>query len=73
MGRSKRQNERSADDQRDYEETWNQKKSQIETWMRCYRANEIHRFDQPIGKQYSYGHGLNSQVKMKRKIDKMHI
>ena len=32
-------------------------KSQIETWMRWYQANEIHRFDQPIGKQYSYGHG----------------
>ena len=32
-------------------------KSQIETWMRWYRANEIHRFDQPIGKQYSFGHG----------------
>ncbi|MFJ8063199.1 helix-turn-helix domain-containing protein [Psychrobacillus sp. NPDC096426] len=24
-------------------------KSQIETWRRWYRANEIHRFDQPIG------------------------
>ena len=32
-------------------------KSQVETWMRWYRANEIHRFDQPIGKQYSFGHG----------------
>jgi len=32
-------------------------KSQIETWMRWYRANEIYRFDQPIGKQYTYGHG----------------
>ena len=32
-------------------------KSQIETWMRWYRANEIYRFDQPIGKQYTFGHG----------------
>lgn len=32
-------------------------KSQIKTWMKWYRANEIHRFDQPIGKQYSFGHG----------------
>jgi len=32
-------------------------KSQVETWMRWYRANEIYRFDQPIGKQYTFGHG----------------
>lgn len=32
-------------------------KSQIETWMRWYRNNEMHRFDQPVGKQYMYGHG----------------
>ncbi len=31
--------------------------SQIKTWMKWYRENQIHRFDQPIGKQYSYGHG----------------
>lgn len=31
--------------------------SQIKTWMKWYRENEIYRFDQPIGKQYSYGHG----------------
>lgn len=30
-------------------------RSQIETWVIWYRANELHRFDQPIGKQYSYG------------------
>lgn len=28
--------------------------SQIKTWMKRYRTNQIHRFDQPIGKQYSY-------------------
>ena len=32
-------------------------KSQIETCMRWYRSNEIHRFDQPIGKHYTCGHG----------------
>ncbi|WP_438297040.1 IS3 family transposase [Sporosarcina sp. FA15] len=32
-------------------------KSQVETWMKWYRANEIYRFDQPIGKQYTFGHG----------------
>ncbi|EXJ24512.1 Transposase [Alkalibacterium sp. AK22] len=31
--------------------------TQIKTWMKWYRTNQIHRFDQPIGKQYSYGHG----------------
>lgn len=31
--------------------------SQIKTWMKWYRENQIHRFDQPIGKQYSFGHG----------------
>lgn len=31
--------------------------SQIKTLMKWYRENQVHRFDQPIGKQYSYGHG----------------
>ncbi len=31
--------------------------SQIKTWRQWYRTNQIHRFDQPIGKQYSYGLG----------------
>jgi transposase len=31
--------------------------SQIKTWMRWYRNGEIYRFDQPIGKQYTFGHG----------------
>ncbi|MGE6556762.1 IS3 family transposase [Exiguobacterium artemiae] len=35
-------------------------KSQVETWMRWYRSNELYRFDQPIGKQYTYGHGPDS-------------
>jgi len=34
--------------------------SQVNTWMRWYRSNEIYRFDQPIGKQYTYGHGPES-------------
>ncbi|MCZ2257579.1 helix-turn-helix domain-containing protein [Sporosarcina sp. G11-34] len=34
-----------------------QNKSQIETWMRCYRNNEFYRFDQQIGKQYTFGYG----------------
>jgi transposase len=46
--------------------------SQIKTWMKWYRENEIHRFDQPIGKQYSYGLGpdhLSEEEKKERKYD----
>lgn len=32
-------------------------KSQVETWMRWYKNGENYRFDQPIGKQYTFGHG----------------
>lgn len=32
-------------------------RSQVETWVRWYKKGEIYRFDQPIGKQYSFGHG----------------
>lgn len=32
-------------------------KSQVETWLRWYRAGEIHRLGQPVGKQYTYGKG----------------
>lgn len=46
-------------------------RSQIETWMRWYRKNELYRFDQPVGKQYSYGHGpegTSQQELMNRKM-----
>ena len=46
-------------------------RAQISTWMRWYRNNEIYRFDQPIGKQYSYGFGPDGQSeedKMSRKM-----
>ena len=44
-------------------------RSQITTWMRWYRANEFYRFDQPIGKQYTYGHGpeLSSEAEKKER------
>lgn len=32
-------------------------KSQVENRMRWYKSEEVYRFDQPIGKQYSFGHG----------------
>lgn len=31
--------------------------TQIKTWMNWYRTNQIHRFQQSVGKQYSYGKG----------------
>lgn len=46
--------------------------SQIKTWMKWYRENQVHRFDQPIGKQYSYGHGtdrLSEDEKKDRRIN----
>lgn len=32
-------------------------KTQLKTWMRWYRKGEVHRLEQPVGKQYSYGKG----------------
>jgi len=32
-------------------------KTQVKTWMRWYRAGEMQRLEQPVGKQYSYGKG----------------
>lgn len=31
---------------------------QIKAWMKWYRMRETHRFDQPLGKWYSYGKGV---------------
>ncbi|MYL36175.1 IS3 family transposase [Pontibacillus yanchengensis] len=35
--------------------------SQIKTWMKWYRDGDYYRFNQPIGKQYSYGHGPDAK------------
>ncbi|MEK5496236.1 IS3 family transposase [Bacillus sp. FSL M8-0077] len=46
--------------------------SQIKTWMKWYRENQLHRFDQPIGKQYSFGHGpdnVSKEEKVNRQIE----
>ncbi|WP_270738499.1 hypothetical protein [Streptococcus anginosus] len=32
--------------------------SQVKTWWRWYRNDELHRFHQPVGKQYTYGKGM---------------
>lgn len=45
--------------------------SQIKTWMKWYHTNEIYRFDQPIGKQYTFGHGpesVSEDVKKERQL-----
>ncbi len=31
--------------------------SQIKTWMKRHREGLVHRFSQPVGKQYTYGKG----------------
>ncbi|WP_374989650.1 IS3 family transposase (plasmid) [Priestia megaterium] len=31
--------------------------TQLKRWMRWYKNGEMHRFEQPVGKQYSYGKG----------------
>ncbi len=32
-------------------------KTQLKTWMKWYRNGETYRFEQPVGKQYSFGKG----------------
>lgn len=29
--------------------------TQVMTWVRCYKSGETHRFEQPVGKQYTFG------------------
>ncbi|GAF12999.1 transposase [Bacillus sp. JCM 19046] len=48
--------------------------SQIKTWMKWYRDNQVHRYNQPIGKQYSYGHGpdpISEDENNKRQIQQL--
>ncbi|MGT2786037.1 IS3 family transposase [Streptococcus loxodontisalivarius] len=63
--------------------------SQVKTWWRWYENDELHRFYQPVGKQYTYGKGLEqlSEVEqlclqvellkkyrsLNKKIDKMSL
>lgn len=46
-------------------------KTQIQTWMRWYRGNQVHRLTQPIGKQYSYGHGPEWKTEEEKKNSQM--
>jgi transposase-like protein len=52
-------------------------KSQIEIWVKWYKNGETHRFEQPIGKQYSYNKGICElseveQLKIRVKQLEMH-
>jgi transposase-like protein len=33
--------------------------SQIKTWWKWYRSGETHRFNQPVGKQYTFNKGID--------------
>ncbi|MDM5196633.1 transposase [Fictibacillus enclensis] len=48
-------------------------KTQIKTWMKWYKNNEIHRLDQPIGKQYTYGLGPDILSEEEKKEKNMPI
>lgn len=42
-------------------------KTQVDTWMRWYKNGEIHRFEQPVGKHYTFDKGPeyeNEQTKL---------
>ena len=41
-------------------------KSQIMTWLRWYKNGETHRFNQPVGKQYTYGKGVLEESEIER-------
>jgi len=40
--------------------------SQVETWMKWYRNGELHRLEQPVGKQYSYGKGVEYSSELEK-------
>ncbi|MGE6259278.1 IS3 family transposase [Heyndrickxia sporothermodurans] len=47
-------------------------KTQIKTWMKWYKTGQTYRFSQQVGKQYSYGKGMEElseleQLKLKNK------
>lgn len=41
-------------------------RAQIKTWMRWYRNGETHRFNQPVGKQYSYNKGIEELPELEK-------
>jgi len=41
-------------------------KTQVQTWVRWYKAGDTHRFEQPVGKQYTYGKGPEYSSELER-------
>ena len=41
-------------------------KSQIMIWLRWYKNGETHRFNQTVGKQYTYGKGVLEESEIER-------
>ena len=41
-------------------------KSQIMTWLRWYKTGETHRFNQPVGTQYTDGKGVLEEYEIER-------
>ncbi len=41
-------------------------KTQVDTWCRWYRKNETYRFNQQVGKQYTYNKGLDELSELER-------
>ncbi|WMT29163.1 IS3 family transposase [Bacillus aerius] len=41
-------------------------KTQVQTWVRWHKAGDTHRFEQPVGKQYSYGKGPEYSSELER-------
>ena len=55
-------------------------KSQVDQWWKWYRNGETHRFNQQVGKQYSYGKGIEElstvetlKIELKRKEVEMRL
>ncbi|MBG9734182.1 transposase [Paenibacillus alvei] len=40
--------------------------TQLKVWMKWYREGELHRLEQPVGKQYSYGKGPEYLSKLEK-------
>lgn len=41
-------------------------KTQVQTWVRWHKAGDTRRFEQPVGKQYSYGKGPEYSSELER-------
>lgn len=41
-------------------------KTQVQTWVRRHKTGDTHRFEQPVGKQYTYGKGPEYSSELER-------